>query len=432
MEGEIEEAEEEGVGEKMGIFKRNKIYWYKFQWMGVPVVESTKQYNDKVARQMESAHRTSLAKGEVGIREKKVILSEFLKKDFLPYAEATHAAKPRTYEYYRDGANMVLKCDWAGEKIDQISDQHARQLASKFSALSASRINCGLRTLRRALRLAFEWGKLDRQAKITLAKGERQRDRVLTDEELPAYLNACPQPWKDCATIIAEEGTRPGEVFALQWPHLILNGSGGLIRIAEGKSKAARRVLPMTPNVHALLQARHEAAGRPTEGWVFPSGSSEGHFNGDTAKDQHAKALKDSGVKRFEPYILRHTALTTIAKGTPDPYAIATIAGHSGLAMTKRYVHPQADAIERAFTAAFGQVLDAATAASEGIGVGTKLGTTPKTGKSKPRKLLVRKGGLEPPRFYPPDPKSGASANSATFAPCKSIAWFIATGSRQL
>jgi integrase len=105
----------------------------------------------------------------------------------------------------------------------------------------------------------------------------------------------------------------------------------------------------MTPNVHAQLRARHEAAGRPTNGWVFPSGSSEGHFNGDSAKDQHAKALKDSGVKRFEPYILLHTALTSLARGTPDPYGIAAIAGHSAIAMTKRYVHPQADAIERIY-----------------------------------------------------------------------------------
>src|ERR1022692_2965560 len=31
-------------------------------------------------------------------------------------------------------------------------------------------------------------------------------------------------------------------------------------------------------------------------------------------------------------------------------------------------------------------------------------------------RTLVRKGGLEPPWVTPPDPKSGASANSATFA----------------
>lgn len=47
------------------------VYWYKFMWLGKLVRESTKQGNDKVARQMEAAHRTSLAKGEVGIREKK-------------------------------------------------------------------------------------------------------------------------------------------------------------------------------------------------------------------------------------------------------------------------------------------------------------------------------------------------------------------------
>ena len=52
--------------------------------------------------------------------------------------------------------------------------------------------------------------------------------------------------------------------------------------------------------------------------------------------------------------------------------------------------------------------------------VGAKLGTM-KNGPIQNRPLtLGAKGGLEPPRFYPPDPKSGASANSATFAGGKS------------
>ena len=93
------------------IYKRGKVYWYKFQWQGKLFRESTKQRNDKIARQMESAHRTSLAKGEVGIREKKPspTLCEFLRQSFLPYVTTKHASKPRTMEYYQDGAKMLLK-----------------------------------------------------------------------------------------------------------------------------------------------------------------------------------------------------------------------------------------------------------------------------------------------------------------------------------
>jgi integrase len=68
---------------------------------------------------------------------------------------------------------------------------------------------------------------MERPVRVTMAPGERQRDRVLTEQETQKYLNACPQPWKDCATIIVDEGFRPGEVFVLQWPHVLFNGSGG-------------------------------------------------------------------------------------------------------------------------------------------------------------------------------------------------------------
>jgi integrase len=329
------------------------VYWYKFMWLGKLVRESTKQGNDKVARQMEAAHRTSLAKGEVGLLDKKPMptLKEFLKRDFIPYTESRHAAKHNTLRYYKDGSAMLIKSEIAIERLDVLTDQHAQQFARQHSTLSPSGINRGLRTLRRALNLAFQWKALDKPVKVVLATGERQRDRVLSDSEVRKYLEACPQPWKDCATIILNEGLRPSEVFALQWSHVFFNENGtGIIQIVEGKSKAAHRLLPMTPTVYEVLRSRHERSGRPAEGWIFPSSSKYGHFNGDVAKDQHKKALTDSRVKAFVPYTLRHTALTNLGeRAASDVFVLARIAGHSSITVTQRYIHPQAEAINRVF-----------------------------------------------------------------------------------
>src|SRR5262249_16649866 len=139
--------------------------------------------------------------------------------------------------------------------LSDLTDQHAQEFARKNSYLYPSGINRGLRTLRRALNLAYQWGKLEKPCKVGLVAGEHQRDRVLTQDESTNYLAACHQPWKDCATIILDEGFRPGEVFALRWSHVLMNNDGtGMIQIVSGKSKAARRVLPMTPRVHSLLR----------------------------------------------------------------------------------------------------------------------------------------------------------------------------------
>jgi site-specific recombinase XerD len=53
-------------------------------------------------------------------------------------------------------------------------------------------------------------------------------------------------------------------------------------------------------------------------------------------------------LKSFAPYCLRHTALTNLASQC-DSFALQTIAGHSSISITQRYVHPQAKAITEAF-----------------------------------------------------------------------------------
>jgi integrase len=346
----------------MAIYKRGRVYWYSFVFNGKHIQESSKQRNPRVAEQMEAAHRTSLAKGEVGIRErKKIVLQDFLKQDFLPYVDAQFkAAKPATLRYYQYGVSSLLACSIAKLNLDEITDQHARHYAATRSGLSPSTINCGLRTLRRSLSLAYQWDKLERMPKIALAKGERQRDRVLSDTEVTLYLKACEQPWRDAATVMLGTGLRPSEVLSLRWERIHLNGSSGLLQVAEGKSRAARRILPMVPKVHDALKKRWDSADNPLNGWLFPSDGISGHLGRDTAKTFHSRALnliqetaKNEGhetpVKNFPPYTLRHTALTRLAESGCDAFTLARIAGHSSITITQRYCHPQADAIERAF-----------------------------------------------------------------------------------
>ncbi len=57
----------------MAIYKRGKTYWFEFVFNGRRVRRSAQTSNRKAAREIESAYRTKLAKGEVGIEERKKV-----------------------------------------------------------------------------------------------------------------------------------------------------------------------------------------------------------------------------------------------------------------------------------------------------------------------------------------------------------------------
>jgi len=122
------------------------VWWYRFNWHGTRIRESTKQSNKRVAEQMEAAHRTALAKGEVGIRERRraPTLSRFAETDFLPYVQATFAVKFKTCEYYHNGARNLLAFDpLANAPLDAITGETIAEYVAKrqTDGLRVSSIN---------------------------------------------------------------------------------------------------------------------------------------------------------------------------------------------------------------------------------------------------------------------------------------------------
>src|SRR5258708_40364069 len=110
----------------MAVYKRGKIWWYKFNWNGEPIRESTKQTNKRTAEQIEATHKTSLAKGEVGLRDRKPAptLREFAERDFLPYARSAFASKIKTLKYYEYGVKSLLAFEkLADARLDTITGE---------------------------------------------------------------------------------------------------------------------------------------------------------------------------------------------------------------------------------------------------------------------------------------------------------------------
>jgi integrase len=335
----------------VSLYKRGDVWWYKFMWQGKLIRESTKQGNDKVARQMEAAHRTSLAKGEVGIRERKPspTLVEFMLHTFQPWVEATFHEKPRTVVWYRGGIRRLSELALlAKARLGEITAEmvHAYIVKRQTDGLNVTSINRELQILRRILRLSVEWGTVQSTIKVKLLPGEKRRERVLgVDEEL-RYLAAAHEPLASIASLLVDSGLRPDEAYQMRWESITwVNGRHGTFLVAYGKTAAARRLLPMTPRVRAILESRWEVAGKPLEGWIWPAPTSSGHVESSSLRKQHQNALRISKVRPFVLYSLRHSFLTRLAVSGCDVWTLSRIAGHASLTMSQRYIHPSEDAV---------------------------------------------------------------------------------------
>ena len=249
------------------------------------------------------------------------------------------ASKPQTVRFYAQQMTALLQfsplsdarlCD-IDEALIQAFVQH------RASATSTATVNRGLATLRRALRLAQRWKVIDRVPQIRLLAGEHQREFVLSREQEAKYVAVCPQPLRDCALLMLDTGLRVGEALALEWRDVRLSPEPGFVQVREGKSRYARRAVPLTSRSRGMLDARRKLAQSLS---VFAEGDGCAMLNTSLAH-LHAKVRRALGLPaEFVLHSLRHTFCTRLGEAGTEAFLIQRLAGHHSVTVSERYVHP--------------------------------------------------------------------------------------------
>jgi integrase len=213
-----------------------------------------------------------------------------------------------------------------------------RKQRGRRGTVTAATINHSLRTLHRMLALASEWNVITKPPKITLLGNENQRDYVLRDETIAQFDRERGLIGR-IVPFLTDTGLRRAEICALTWDYVSL--SDRWIKVRRGKSKAARRTIPLTNRAAEILAALptdcpnvFSIRGRAiTPVWL-----------------SHAFKRVARKLGLPEEAVLhstRHTFCTRLGESGADAFAIQRLAGHSSITISQRYVHPSGGLLDQ-------------------------------------------------------------------------------------
>lgn len=344
------------------IYKRGNALWYKFRFAikgedgskeNFMIRRPSRVRNRKDAKDVEREHRRALSLGQLHpnapwpmpTTSAPPVFRAFA-QEFLKFAK-THT-KPGTHTFYDVCLDRLLTfAAIADAPLDAITGETVSRYArhrQEVAENSVVTVNGDLRTLRRILRLAVEWGRLDRAPIIHELPQSKGRDRVVSFAEEALYLAKASGNLRDAAILAVDTGMRPNsELFPLRWADVNLTPSTeaphGVVHVRQGKTDSAQRSLPLTPRAAEVLQRRRKAAEAKSEEspspFVFPGDGIKGHVI--SMQHPHVKALEDAGLKSFEFYCWRHTFGTRAAQSGMDRFTLARLMGHSSPAVAARY-----------------------------------------------------------------------------------------------
>ncbi|WP_158750361.1 site-specific integrase [Acidobacterium sp. S8] len=297
--------------------------------------KSTKQTTKAKAGEVAAEFLRQAQRNESPVRKGQMTgLRQFAEDRFLPFVGASSLAQ-QSKLYYQAGWRMLKSMPVADLRLDSITTSVADTLELKGTG---SNQNCALRTLRRMLSLAHEYGILQAAPRIKLRK-ENQRTAVWDAKSEETLLKLAPQPLKDVFLVCHDSGMRPDEVISLRWDDILWNKS--LIFVREGKTRKSTRHVPLSDRVRNALRVRAQHA---KSEWVFPSRNKKcktGHITHTAIEKPFRKARKDAGLpKELVLYSARHSFATDLLDRTGNLKLVMDVLGHESVTTTQKYLHP--------------------------------------------------------------------------------------------
>jgi len=220
---------------------------------------------------------------------------------------------------------------------------------------SASTINGYLRTLRRAFILAESW-KLIRPTQrpnVSLLKGEKNREYVISEKTLEKLITheKISDTLKLMLPFLVDTGLRITECLELTWSRVYLTPKPGTtlgsVFIAKGKTKNARRYIPLTERARQILLALKGESRQRGFVWLTEDGT---HPLSRNWVSEQFRTVRDalSLSKDCVIHSTRHTYCTNLGANGADAFAIQNLAGHGSITLSARYVHPDIEMLESA------------------------------------------------------------------------------------
>jgi integrase len=354
-----------GVGSYRLRYKENGKTRYK-------TIGRTYEIEFSEAKQLAREYKSRLNLGE-SIKDgpKDTSISELNYAEFFEHHYRPHILQRKRSARADIGKfNTRVAKELSSLKLSEIDPRRIQSFITSLREEGLAPATCDryLQMIRFSLRLAVDWGYLDKNPadKIPLFNIDNKVENYLSDENMARLMRVLKtdenRVVSSLLVFLLTTGARLNEAQMIKWEDVDLPNRVWRIPATNSKSKRVRSV-PLNDMAIAALK---ENAG--DTGYVFRSPRGDGRQPYNNIHKSWYRIRNKAGLPHLRAHDLRHSHASLLINSGRSLYEVQKILGHSTPIMTQRYAHLSTKTLQEASNAAGDAIQAAMDKAASGDG----------------------------------------------------------------